>query len=67
MRSLVRKTAQLGEVVAAAFDHAASYSRDPREVSRLATQAIAVMLRPRRLTPSLSPLRGPALCVEHTS
>jgi hypothetical protein len=66
MRSFVRKTAQLGEVVAAAFDHAASYSRDPREVSRLATQVIAVMLRPRRLTPSSSPLYGRALVVEYT-
>ena len=38
MRALVRKTAQLGEVVEAAFDKAAHYSADPKEVSRLATQ-----------------------------
>jgi hypothetical protein len=48
MRALVRKTAQLGEVVAAVFDKAAHYSADPREVSRLATQAVALMLRPQR-------------------
>jgi hypothetical protein len=50
MRALVRKTAQLGEVVAAVFDKAAHYSADPNEVSRLATQTIALMLRPQRRT-----------------
>ncbi len=47
-RTSLRKTAQLGEVVVAAFDNAASYSTDPREVSRLATEAVALILRPRR-------------------
>lgn len=54
----VRKTAQLGEVVAAAFDKAAPYSRDPKEVSRLATQAVARILRLRRRGPL--PLRWPS-------
>ena len=48
MRARVRKTAQLGEVVAAVFDKAAHYSADPQEVSRLATQAVALILRPQR-------------------
>jgi hypothetical protein len=45
MRTHVCKTAQLGDLVAAAFDEAARYSTDPREVSRLATQAVTDMLR----------------------
>ena len=48
MRANLRKTAELGEVVAAAFDQAAAYSTDAREVAQLATQAIALMLRPQR-------------------
>jgi hypothetical protein len=44
MRALVRKTAQLGEVVAAVFDKAAHYSADPKGVSRLATRAVALIL-----------------------
>jgi hypothetical protein len=48
MRANLRKTAELGEVVVTAFDKAASYSTDPREVAQLATQAIALMLRSRR-------------------
>jgi hypothetical protein len=56
--TLVRKTAQLGEVVAAAFDKAARYSGDPKVVSRLATRAIALILRPERRGPP--PLRWPS-------
>ena len=48
MRALVRKTAQLGEVVEAVFDKAAHYSADPKEVSRLATRAVALFLGPGR-------------------
>ena len=48
MRALVRKTAQLGKVVEAVFDKAAHYSADPKEVSRLATRAVALILGPRR-------------------
>ena len=45
MKDHIRKTAELGELVVAAFDEAARFSTDPREVSRLATRAIAHMLR----------------------
>ncbi len=50
MRTQVHKTAQFGELVVAAFDGAADYSTDPREVSRLATQAVAHILRHARST-----------------
>lgn len=45
MRMSVRRTAQLGELVAAAFDAAALSSTDPQKVSRLATLAVMDMLR----------------------
>ncbi|HTB60608.1 MAG TPA: hypothetical protein VLC06_22215 [Polyangia bacterium] len=48
MRANVRRTAELGEVVVTAFDNAASYSSDPREVAQLATRAVALMMRPPR-------------------
>lgn len=51
MKATLRKTAELGEVVVTAFDKAARYSINPSEVSRLATQAIAHMLRSRRRQP----------------
>jgi len=50
MKTHSRKTAPLGDLIVAAFDSAARYSRDPREVSRLATQAIDHMLRGAQLT-----------------
>jgi hypothetical protein len=49
MRGDLRKTAELGEVVAAAFDNAAHYSANPRRVSRLVTRAVALMLRKQRV------------------
>ena len=51
-------TAPLGDLVAAAFDEAARYSADPREVSRLATQAVRRMVRRAVRTSSL-PLPAP--------
>jgi hypothetical protein len=45
MRIDVHKTALLGELVVAAFDRAARYSTDTKEVSRLATDAVMHMLR----------------------
>lgn len=58
MRTNVHPTAQLGELVVAAFDKAAQYSTDPREVARLATRAVMHMLRrARRISPSPD-LRG---------
>ena len=49
MRADLRKTAELGEVVAAAFDNAAHYSTNPKQVSRLVTRAVALMLRTQRV------------------
>ena len=45
MRTNAHETAQLGELVVAAFDAAAQYNSDPREVSRLATRAVMHLLR----------------------
>ena len=45
MKTWISRTAQFGELVAAAYDGAACYSRDPLEVSRLAAGAVTLMLR----------------------
>jgi len=45
MIAAIAKTALFGDLVVEAFDNAARSSNDPREVSRLATQSIAKMLR----------------------
>jgi hypothetical protein len=58
MRATVRKTAELGELVVVAFDNAAHYSTNRKEVSRLATRAIAHMLQSRRRQPA--PPRWPS-------
>ena len=50
MRTTVHQTAQLGDLVVAAFDQAARYSTDPREVSHLAARAVRRMLRRGRRT-----------------
>jgi hypothetical protein len=50
MRTNIHKTTPLGDLVVAAFDEAALYSADPREVSRLATQAVMNMLGRARRT-----------------
>ena len=44
MKTSVRRTAQLGDLVVAAFDAAARLSADPREVSRLATLIVKRLL-----------------------
>jgi hypothetical protein len=54
MKTNVHKTAQLGDLVVAAFDQAEHYSTDPWEVSCLATQAVLRMLR-RAHRPSTPP------------
>jgi len=59
MGANLRKTAELGEVVAAAFDRAADYSINPRKVSRLVTRAVALMMRTPRARPISS--RWPSL------
>jgi hypothetical protein len=56
MKTQANRTAQFGELVVAAFDGAADYSTDPLEVSRLATEAVAHILRfARRASISRSP------------
>lgn len=56
MRTHTEKTAELGELVVAAFDEAARYSIDAREVARLATQAVLHTLRRTRMA-SVPPSR----------
>ena len=51
MKRRTHGTARLGDLIAAAFDEAARYSADPREVSRLATQAVRYLLRRAGRTP----------------
>jgi hypothetical protein len=58
MRTHAPKTVSLGELIAAAFDEAASYSADPREVSRLATGAVARLLRRTRGVTIVGPPSG---------
>ena len=65
MGALVRKSAELGEVVEAVFDKAAHYSADPKEVSRLATRAVALILGPRRR--ALRAPRWPSFFAEEES
>lgn len=52
-----RRSVQLGELVAAAFDGAAEHSTDPQEVSRLAARVVMRVVRraQRRVPISLSP------------
>jgi hypothetical protein len=57
MKRRTHGTARLGDLVAAAFDEAARYSADPREVSRLATQAVRHFVRRAGRVPS--PLPAP--------
>ena len=45
MRANATKTVQLGELIVAAFDMAAQYSTDSREISRLATKAVVQVLQ----------------------
>jgi hypothetical protein len=62
MSTNVRKTVQLGDVVVTAFDWAAQYSSDPRELPLLATKAVECLLQralktaPTNLVASLSAL-----------
>ena len=58
MKAHVHVRAKLGDLVVAAYDEAARYSSDPREVSRLANEVVlhllhAVSSRPRILRPRL--------------
>jgi hypothetical protein len=56
MKAHVHKRAELGDLVVAAYDEAARWSSDPREVSRLANKVVlhllhAVPSRPRIVRP----------------
>jgi hypothetical protein len=62
MRANAYKMIRLGDMIVAAFDEAAHYSSDPREVSRLATQMVKDLLRTARR--ALAPL-SPSDCIEH--
>lgn len=44
MMTQAHETAQIGELVEAAFDEAAEFSTDPVEVARLASAAVMRML-----------------------
>ena len=59
MRTEVQRTATLGDLILAAFDKAALYSADPREIARLATQAVSDLLRH---TPKLPLSRSSLSC-----
>jgi len=61
MSAQLLRPGNLGEMICAEFDKAARFSADPREVSRLATQAVShlLLLRARRT------LMSPALCSVH--
>jgi hypothetical protein len=52
MRINVRKTVELGDLVVAAFDVAALYSSNSRQVSHLATQTVMHVLGRARGTPA---------------
>ena len=67
MKNHPAKTVPLGELILVVFDNAATYSADPREVSHLATQAVARMLgRTQHLSIS-RPLPNAALLQEMAS
>jgi hypothetical protein len=54
----VYRTVQFGDLVVAAFDEAARHSRDPHEVSRLATGAVKdILWRARRSSRATTRLR----------
>ena len=53
----MRSRVELGELVVAAFDAAAHYSHDSRQVSRLATQAVMEVLQRVRNASTQSVLR----------
>jgi hypothetical protein len=56
MKTQLQQTVPLGDLILTVFDEAAQFSRDPQEVSRLAAQTIAHMVRhgrnPRLARPS---------------
>jgi hypothetical protein len=63
MKTHLHETVRLGDLVVAAFDEAERFSRDPREVSRLAAHAVAHLLNhghgPARVEGERPPCRSP--------
>lgn len=60
MKDEIRITVELGDLIQAVFEEAAEHSTDPREVSRLATQAVAQLLgRHLRKQTRPQPTHGP--------
>ena len=45
MKAYVHKRAELGDLIVAAYDEAARYTTDPREVSRLANEVVLRLLQ----------------------
>jgi hypothetical protein len=45
MNAMIRRSVQLGELVAAVYDEAGRYSDNPKEVSSLAARTVTRMLR----------------------
>jgi hypothetical protein len=52
------KTAELGDVLAALYDEAATLSADPKVVTRLATRALADLLDRAPPTPRATPWKS---------
>jgi hypothetical protein len=44
MKTQIRQTVPLGDLILTVFDKAAQFSRDPQEVSRLAAQTVVRMV-----------------------
>jgi len=59
MTTPMPETAEVGELVEAAFDQAAQYATDPAEVSRLATRAVMNMLLRSRRAPAAASAPSP--------
>jgi len=56
MMTQSHETAQVGELIEAAFDEAAQFSTDPAEVARLACAAVMrMLLRERKAVPCATP------------
>jgi hypothetical protein len=51
MKKHGKKTARLGDLIAAVFDEAGRFSADPREIARLAAQAMDHLLRRPQMVP----------------
>ena len=56
MKTPTHETIRFGDLVVTAYDEAAFYSSDPKEVSRLAIQALTHMLRSTRRILAAPPL-----------